>query len=141
MNNKNNVILFSVAFLIIGVFAGWLIFSNKEADTDISAGSHMMSNGMMMHDSGMGMNGAMDAMMSGLKGKTDDAFDKAFITEMIMHHEGAVVMAQAALTNAKHAEIKTMANAIISAQTSEINQMKTWLKDWYGEEYEGSNSR
>lgn len=139
MNNKNNAILLSVAFLIIGVFVGWLIFSNKSPDTNITAGSHMMSNGSMMHNGTMGMNGAMDSMMSGLNGKTGDAFDKAFITEMIMHHEGAVAMAQAALTNAKHAEIKTMANAIISAQTSEINQMKAWLKAWYGEEYTDSN--
>ena len=99
----------------------------------------MMGNGEMMNNNGMGMNGAMDSMMAGLSGKTGDAFDKAFIEEMIMHHEGAVAMAQAALKNAKHPEIKIMANAIISAQTSEINQMKGWLKDWYGEEYKDNN--
>jgi uncharacterized protein (DUF305 family) len=32
-----------------------------------------------------------------------------------------------------------MANAIISAQTAEINQMKAWLKSWYGEEYKNNN--
>jgi len=140
MENKNNVVLFSVIFLILGVFVGWLICSNKEARTNIPTGSHMMGNGAMMNNNGMmGMNGAMDSMMSGLSGKTGDAFDKAFIKEMIMHHEGAVAMAQAALKDAKHPEIKTMANAIISAQTSEINQMKAWLKSWYGEEYNDSN--
>lgn len=140
MENKNSIILFSVIFLIIGVFVGWLICSNKEARTDIPAGNHMMGNGGMMNNNGMmGMNGAMDSMMSGLSGKTGDAFDKAFIEEMIMHHEGAVAMAQAALKYAKHPEIKTMANAIISAQTTEINQMKAWLKSWYGEEYKDNN--
>lgn len=133
MENKNNIILFSVIFLILGVFVGWLICSNKEARTDIAADSHMMGSGEMMHNSGMmGMNGAMDSMMAGLSGKTGDAFDKAFIDEMIMHHEGAVVMAQAALKNAKHQEIKDMANAIISAQTAEINQMKSWRSAWFG---------
>lgn len=133
------MILLSIGFLIIGVFAGWLIFSNKKADTNVPVGTHMMNNGMMMHNGEMGMNGAMDSMMAGLSGKTGDAFDKAFINEMIMHHEGAVAMAEAALTNAKHPEIKTMANAIISAQTSEISQMKAWLKSWYGEEYQAGN--
>jgi uncharacterized protein (DUF305 family) len=52
---------------------------------------------------------------------------------MIVHHEGAVEMAEAALEHAKHEELKTMANAIISAQTSEIAQMKQWLRDWYNE--------
>jgi uncharacterized protein (DUF305 family) len=139
MENKNSVLVFSIIFLIIGVFVGWLICSNKEARTAIPTGTHMMGNGEMMNNNGMGMNGAMDSMMAGLSGKTGDAFDKAFIEEMIMHHEGAVAMAQAALKNAKHPEIKIMANAIISAQTSEINQMKGWLKDWYGEEYKDNN--
>ena len=34
MENKNSVILFSIIFLIIGVFVGWLICSNKEARTE-----------------------------------------------------------------------------------------------------------
>lgn len=79
------------------------------------------------------MQGEMDAMMAGLAGKTGDDFDKAFLSEMIMHHEGAVYMAEAALQSAKHEEIKNMARAIISAQTSEINQMKGWQKMWYGQ--------
>lgn len=139
MENKNSVLVFSIIFLIIGVFVGWLICSNKEARTAIPTGTHMMGSGEMMNNNGMGMNGAMDSMMVGLQGKIGDTFDKAFIEEMIMHHEGAVAMAEAALKNAKHPEIKTMANAIISAQTSEINQMKVWLKDWYGEEYKNNN--
>jgi uncharacterized protein (DUF305 family) len=40
-------------------------------------------------------------------------------------------MANAALKNAKHQEIKDLANAIISAQTKEINQMKEWQTNWY----------
>jgi uncharacterized protein (DUF305 family) len=83
--------------------------------------------GGMTHD----MPGTMASMMANLNGKTRDAFDQAFIDEMIVHHEGAVAMAQAALVNAKHQEIKDMANAIISAQTSEINQMKNWKNTWY----------
>ncbi len=79
------------------------------------------------------MHGEMESMTGGLKGKVSDDFDKAFLAEMIVHHEGAIDMAEAALQNAKHEEIKTMANAIISAQTSEIVQMKEWLSNWYGQ--------
>lgn len=132
MENKNSVLLFSIIFLIVGVFVGWLICSNKEARVAVPNGSHMMGNGQMMGNGSMDMGDAMSGMMSGLSGKTGDAFDKAFIDEMIEHHEGAVAMAQAALQNAKHQEIKDMANAIISAQTKEINQMKVWRTSWYG---------
>ena len=48
------------------------------------------------------MHHTMTGMVSGLSGKTGDVFDKTFIDEMITHHEGAVVMAEAALKNAKH---------------------------------------
>ena len=93
-------------------------------------GRHQMPDGSMMSNN-MSMSDMMASMNAELEGKTGDEFDKAFLTEMIMHHEGAVDMAEAALEDAKHQEIKTMANAIISAQTSEIAQMKAWLKAWY----------
>ena len=132
--------MFSVVFLVIGIFVGWLISSRKETQTTLPAGVHMMGDGQMMSNgSMMGMDGAMCGMMAGLAGKTGDAFDEAFSKEMIMHHQGAVAMAEAALKNAKHSEIKTMANAIISAQTGEINQMKAWLKEWYGQDYKDNN--
>lgn len=89
---------------------------------------------MMMHDDkmgGHGMQGSMDEMMEGLRGKTGDQFDQAFLSEMIMHHQGAVKMAEAALTGAKHQEIRDMAQDIISAQTGEIDQMRMWQKSWY----------
>lgn len=96
-------------------------------------GVHRMSDSAMMDDDSMGsMHGAMGDMMAGLSGKTGDEFDKAFLAEMIVHHEGAVDMAKAAQASAKHEELKQMAGAIISAQTMEIGQMKEWQKAWYG---------
>ncbi len=79
------------------------------------------------------MSSAMDDMTASLEGKTGDAFDRAFIDEMIVHHEGAVAMAEQALLHAQHAEIKTMANEIIAAQTREIDTMRGWLRAWYSE--------
>lgn len=91
---------------------------------------HMMPDGTTMN--GMDMDTMMQNMNAGLQGKTGDAFDQEFIAEMIVHHQGAIDMAKLALTNAKHAEIKTLANAIIAAQTKEIAQMKGWQTAWYG---------
>lgn len=95
---------------------------------------HMMEkmheDGGMMHDSDDMMGMSMDDMAGMLKGKTGDAFDKAFIEGMIPHHQGAIDMARAALQSAKHDEIKRMARDIISAQQSEIDMMKRWMKEW-----------
>ena len=109
--------------LVIGFGGGYILSENRVAPAT-EMGTHTMSDGSAMSD-------AMANMMSGLEGKTGDDFDRAFIEEMIMHHEGAVAMAQQALQLAKHAEIKQMANEIIAAQTREIETMPGWLRQWY----------
>ena len=81
-----------------------------------------------MHKNGMDM--SMNEMSESLKGKTGDQFDKAFITQMIDHHQGAIDMANLAKVNAKHEEIKNLAEDIISAQTKEIEMMKQWMNSW-----------
>ena len=73
---------------------------------------------------------SMDDMTADLKDKTGDDFDKAFISSMIAHHEGAVEMAKLSAKNAKHQEIKTLSENIISAQEKEITEMKQWRMDW-----------
>jgi uncharacterized protein (DUF305 family) len=70
-------------------------------------------------------------MSAGLNGKTGDEFDKAFIEEMIVHHQGAVDMANLALKNAKHKEILDLSRAIIRAQNEEITDMQNWKKAWF----------
>lgn len=59
-------------------------------------------------------------------------FDRQFIDMMVPHHQSATEMAKLALTRSTRPEIKTLAQAIISAQEGEIAQMKGWRKQWYG---------
>jgi uncharacterized protein (DUF305 family) len=69
-----------------------------------------------------------------------DEFDKAFIEEMINHHQGAIDMAKLADKNAKHDEIKKLSQDIISAQSSEIDLMNSWQSSWGYKEKESHNS-
>lgn len=85
---------------------------------------------MMMDHSAMGMMADMGQMTEELKGLTGDAFDKAFLSSMIEHHQSAINMAYPGQTNAKHDEIKQLTKAIVEAQSNEITQMKQWQKDW-----------
>ncbi len=84
----------------------------------------------MMDHSAMGMMDEMSGMENELKGKTGDEFDKAFIEQMIMHHQGALDMAAPGEKNAEHQEVKDLTKAIVTTQTKEIKQMKQWQKDW-----------
>lgn len=72
-----------------------------------------------------GMNHAMDL------GPADASYDLRFIDGMIVHHQGAVVMAQDALEKSQRPEIKKLAEEIITAQNQEIAQMQQWRSAWY----------
>ena len=58
---------------------------------------------------------------------TGDA-DVDFVKGMIPHHQGAIDMAKILLEHGKDPELKTLAEGIIAAQTTEIAQMREWLK-------------
>lgn len=58
-------------------------------------------------------------------------FDLMFIDMMIVHHQGAIAMAEVALERGEHQEIRDLAQAIISSQQAEIDQMQTWRDTWY----------
>lgn len=84
----------------------------------------------MMDHSAMGMMDEMAGIGAELEGKSGDEFDKAFIEQMILHHQSAVDMAAPATKSASRQEVKTLASEIIAAQTLEIKQMKQWQSDW-----------
>lgn len=113
----------------------WFCFSYQNKDLGNYAyrmgNMHRMSDGSMMHNGAMNMSAMMADMAAQLDGKTGDAFDRAFLQEMIVHHEGAVLMAQAVLTSSSRPELVALAQDIIKAQTSEIAMMKEWLAIWF----------
>lgn len=138
MNQK--AILYGIIGLLSGIlltilFTSSVVNSNNtgmmrmmgmRTDRMMDNDDEMMSKDMMEDHEGM----SMDDMVSTLKGKTGDDFDKAFITGMIEHHQGAIDIASLAKQYAGHQEIKDLADDIVSAQTSEINMMREWQKTW-----------
>ncbi len=79
------------------------------------------------HDMGaMGQDGATEMMGTGR-----DA-DVMFVQQMIPHHQQAVVMADLALDSTHQASpaVQELARGIKAAQTTEIADMRTWLKEW-----------
>lgn len=60
-----------------------------------------------------------------------EEFDLLFIDMMIPHHRSAVAMAEVALARGEHEEIRVLAQAIVSSQSSEVDQMTGWRDAWY----------
>lgn len=61
----------------------------------------------------------------------DYAFDLVFIDAMVLHHLGAVAMAEIALTRSERAEIRDLTAAIRTSQSAEIEQLLAWREAWY----------
>jgi len=71
-----------------------------------------------------------DMSMDALRSATGETFDAMFIDMMGRHHDGAIKMAQDAVSKATHPEIMKLANDIIREQKREVSQMAKWKKDW-----------
>ena len=71
-----------------------------------------------------GMDAMHDEMMAGI---ADPNPDMAFARGMLPHHVGAVDMAKVQLKYGKDAEMRKLAQAVIDAQQSEIEQMQNWI--------------
>lgn len=70
--------------------------------------------------------------MTGMKGdpaelRSAKDFDKEFLTMMIPHHEGAVVMARAELDKGGDKELRAVAANVVEAQEREIKEMRKQL--------------
>ncbi len=130
MENKN--VIYGVIGFIIGAALVSCVYSlHSPWDGRNEQGRHRMADGQMMNNVGMDMDDMMQGMNSGLQGKTGDEFDNEFLAEMIIHHQGAVEMAQAVLKTSKRPELIKLANDIITAQTKEITMMQEWQKAWF----------
>ena len=80
------------------------------------------------HSSAHGMDGMLTAeQLHELDSARGSDWDRLFLTGMIAHHEGAVTMAKAELSDGQAPEVKALAQKIIDAQNAEITQMRTLL--------------
>ena len=66
--------------------------------------------------------------MNGMKMTGD--FDYDFANTMVMHHQSAVDMAKEVIAKGSNAEVKTMAQNIVTAQEAEIAQFKNIIANY-----------
>ncbi len=72
-----------------------------------------------------GMTGMMsDDDMKKLDAAQGTEAAKLFLSQMVMHHEGAVTMAQTEASNGKNADTVALAKSIVTSQQSEIKDLK-----------------
>lgn len=110
----------------IDQMSGWLTGWGQPLPTD--AGMDGMDHGEAGGSGGHEMSGMMSEQdMQKMSSMTGTEFDVAFLTGMITHHEGAVIMAKTELSKGTNPEAKELAQAIIKSQSTEITQMSRLL--------------
>lgn len=123
MMNKNTVVALAIGLIVgIGGTVGVTALTNNN---DVTQANTTEQTASTDHSSM-----SMADMNKELATKTGDDYDKAFLEMMIVHHQGAIDMASLSPTRAKHDEIKTLSQDIITAQKKEISDMQQWQMDW-----------
>lgn len=128
MNSNLKTILISVAatlvvLAIVGAAFWWL--SPMRGFAPGMAGRGMWGRGPM----GFGMMRDVHAM-----GDVDSEYD--YLTKMIPHHEEAIETARILRREADRPELREFAGDIIEVQQREIDQMRSWLREWYPDQPE-----
>jgi uncharacterized protein (DUF305 family) len=84
----------------------------------------------MNHD-GHDMGGMGDASTKALTPLTGKAYDIAWMSQMIAHHNAAVQMSRDCIKVCIRPEVKKAAQSISDSQGKEVRQLEDWLKTWY----------
>ena len=105
-----------------------IISEQKEEQSklnDIIKNSKPIKMDMGKHDD---LSKEMEAMKAGMaEMKMTLNTDRDYALMMIPHHESAVKMAKAELANGMNSALKQMSQKMISGQTKEISEFKSWL--------------
>ena len=129
MKARPTALLLAVAFLLAACGGPG---GNQQGDE--SGGNGQMDHGSMDHGQmghssmGMGSKGMAQQMVM-QDGKYSD---ERFIDAMVPHHQGAIAMAEVALDNAEHEEIKDLSRNIVSTQQAEIEELKSIKQEEFG---------
>ena len=99
------------------------------ATTSSAAEATGMMSGSMMSASSMPPASSAAGSTAAVSGE-HNAADLTFTQSMIVHHQGAVEMADLAPSRAANQQVKDLAARIKAAQGPEIEQMQSWLTAW-----------
>jgi len=109
----------------IGTMQQWQAYNGFDETDPESSYQMMMQDPMMIEMMGM----ATQAELDQLEALSGSAFDQLFLQLMIDHHQGAVDMCVDVMTNGQEAVLQSMANEMLTTQSTQIFQMQAMLDE------------
>ena len=111
----------------IETMTGWLEAWGEPVPEEGDGGMGGMDHGSMdMGDMGMDMD------MSALENASGAEFDRMWLEMMIVHHRGAVEMAETEIADGSNPDAIALAEEIADSQAAEIEEMETLLAELGG---------
>lgn len=109
--------------------------NNTKNNTTKSEMDSSMDQNMQMPGQASDGDGAMMQAMNTMKNKMNEMkmtgdFDLDFANMMILHHQSAIDMSEVEIAKGTDAQIRTMAQNIITAQNLEISQLQAFIKNY-----------
>ena len=143
---ERNTIIIALLTLIVGLLIGYFLSANTMPNRGMIDAMNEMHNENDRHWHGNdilsdediirqdgAMQHAMEEIMLGFRGKTGAAYEEIFLKQMIVHHLGAIEMAEGLLQETERPELTGMAHDIIKVQSEEVDMMKNWMHEWFNE--------
>ena len=122
---KKNPTIIATAIASIGTIGALMLTSGIRPQNDTPTRSARPPKNQSAQTTPVG--NATSAMYANMTG---DTFDKAYLADMITHHQGALNMASTARAQATRNEIRLLADAILTSQSAEVQQMLSWQQQW-----------
>ena len=113
----------------VGALAAAAVLTLTAAACGTDNSMSMPMGGTPGANAGAATTGSMAGGSSAVDAAHNDA-DVMFAQQMIVHHRGAIAMAELAPDRAQSADVKALAKKITAAQGPEIQQMSNWLQAW-----------
>lgn len=132
---KNRILIAAALFVSTYFLQSCSNSTNNTSKTDMDTSMSNMAQNDSMGSGNMKMDNTMMQSMSGTMDKMKDMkmtgdFDLDFANMMMMHHQAAIDMSEVEIAKGADAQLKTMAQNIITAQKAEIDQMEQFVKNY-----------
>ena len=112
----------------IDTMTGWLEEWGEPVPDESDGGMGGMDHGSM-DMGGMSMEGMSMEDMAALEAATGTEFDRMWLEMMIVHHRGAVEMAETEIAEGSNPDAIALAEQIVDSQSAEIEEMETLLAE------------
>ena len=134
MKQKKRIIIGLGSLVAVALIATAVLVIVNQNDDQSGDSMTGMNNGSSQRSEQTTEESATYKKYSALKGED---YDEAFVSNMIVHHEGAVSMAEMAGPKTSRPEIQDLAFSIITSQSAEIASLRGWQEQWGYQESSG----